>query len=294
MKKSIILLALPALALTGCAKTITAAEAKEEAKKIAEHKMTQEELDAITAITVSFNMNSDESGKVDGTAFSDKSEMEVKYEVSADKKFVHTKYAQKSESKEGDKDAEVYENFGESWTYVKDGALYVVNHSRSQSEGKESESKTYYVVENDTVTSLFEKSLKSGVEQAAKAAAGTDYLGIVEQSSSETAAEAGIKYEVKYASSGEGNLSVKGKAEYTDYAYPVGEGKVVKTSGSATLKYAWDKYLMSEIAATMDVHGEEGENSANVKTEAKGTVKYKAKVSYPSLDGFEKAASLSF
>ena len=49
MKKSIILLALPALALTGCAKTITAAEAKEEAKKIAEHKMTQEELDAIDA-----------------------------------------------------------------------------------------------------------------------------------------------------------------------------------------------------------------------------------------------------
>ena len=286
MKKSIILLALPALALTGCAKTITAAEAKEEAKKIAEHKMTQEELDAITAITVSFVMNSEESGKVDGATFSDKLEMEVQYEVSADKKFVHAKYAQKSESKEGDKDAEVSETFNESWTYVKDGALYVVTHS--------GESKKYYVVENDTVTSLFEKSLKSGVEQAVQAAAGTEYLGIFEESSSETAAEAGVKYEVKYASSGEGNLSVKGKAEYKDYAYPVGEGKVVKTSGSATLKYAWDKYLMSEVAATMDVHGEEGENSASVKTEAKGTVKYKAKVSYPSLDGFEKAASLSF
>lgn len=288
MKKSIILLALPALALTGCAKTITAAEAKEEAKKIAEHKMTDDEINAIKALTVSISSKDEQSGKYAGQEGSMSSEDEIVYEISADKSFIHTKVASKSETKEKDKDAVVNESYSEYWTYVKDNALYLVKHARSESEGKKSEEKLYFVLENDKVASEFEASLKKGLKTAVQYASGEGYTYIIDQSADEKAEEQGAKYEVKYTSSGEGNLSIKGKAEFKDYEYPVSPYKTIKATGSATIKYGWDKYLLSVAEMSMSLHAEEGEDAFDIKSEVNAGVKFKAKVSYPNLGDFEK------
>ena len=288
MKKSIILLALPALALTGCASAITAAEAKEVAQKIAEHKFTDEELKEFKALTLSADVKMEMSGKEGGKEGAMKDDSVTVIEVSADKKFVHTKIEEKGSEKEGDKE-ESGEMLEETWLYVKDGAFYSVTHSKSHSEGEDSESKQYYVLEGveEAVTQGFEKALLKTVQSAVAAASGKEYLPKVLESVEEPAEDSPVKYDVKYASSGEGSLVFKGSAEYSDYVY---EG--VKTSGSAKAKYVWDNYLLTEASASMKLHGEEGEDVLDVSMEVKETLKFKAKVSYPSLDGYEKVSIL--
>ena len=288
MKKSIILLALPALALTGCASAITAAEAKEAATKIAEHKFTEEELKAFKALTVSADVKMEMSGKVDGKEGAMKEDAVTLIEVSADKKFVHTKFEEKGSEKEGDKE-ESGEMFEEAWLYVKDGAFYSVTHSKSHSTGEDSELKQYYVLEGveEAVSQGFEKALLNAVQSAVVAASGSEYMSEVIASAEEQPADSPVKYDVKYASSGDGSLVFKGTAEYENYEY---EG--VKTSGSAKAKYVWEDYLLTEAAASMKLHGEEGENVIDVSMEVKESLKFKAKVSYPSLDGYEKVSLL--
>jgi hypothetical protein len=288
MKKSIILLALPALALTGCASAITAAEAKEAAQKIAEHKFTEEELKEFKALTVSADVKMEMSGKVSGKEGAMKEDAVTVIEISADKKFVHTKFEEKGSEKEGDKE-ESGEMLAETWLYVKDGAFYSVMHNKSHSEGEDSESKQYYVLEGveEAVTKGFENALLESVKSAVKAASGEDYLPEVLASAEEQPEDSPVKYDVKYASSGDGSLVFKGSAEYKDYVY-----NGVKSSGSAKAKYVWDNYLLTEAAASMKLHGEEGEDVIDVNMEVKETLKFKAKVSYPSLDGYEKVSLL--
>ena len=288
MKKSIILLALPALALTGCASAITAAEAKEAATKIAEHKFTDEELKEFKALTLSADVKMEMSGKVGGKEGAMKEDAVTLIEISADKKFVHTKVEVKDSEKEGDKE-ESGEMFQEAWLYVKDGAFYSVTHSKSHSTGEDSELKQYYVLEGveEAVSQGFEKALLESVKSAVVAASGSEYMSEVIASAEEQPADSPVKYDVKYASSGDGSLVFKGTAEYENYEY---EG--VKTSGSAKAKYVWEDYLLTEAAASMKLHGEEGENVIDVSMEVKESLKFKAKVSYPSLDGFEKVSLL--
>jgi len=288
MKKSIILLALPALALTGCASAITAAEAKEAATKIAEHKFTDDELKEFKALTVSADVKMEMSGKVKGVEGSMKEDAVTLIELSADKKFVHTKTELKDSSKEGDKE-ESGEMFAEAWLYVKDGAFYSVYHTKSHEAGEDSELKQYYVVEGveEAVSKSFEAGLLETVKSAVKAASGSEYMSEVIASAEEQPADSPVKYDVKYASSGDGSLVFKGTAEYKDYEY-----NGVKSSGSAKAKYVWDNYLLTEASASMKLHGEEGEDVMDVNLEVKESLKFKAKVSYPSLDGFEKVSLL--
>lgn len=286
MKKSIILLALPALALTGCASAITAAEAKEAATKIAEHKFTEEELKGFKALTLSADVKMEMSGKVGGKEGAMKEDAVTLIEISADKKFVHTKVEEKGSEKEGDKE-ESGEMFVEAWLYVKDGAFYSVTHSKSHSTGEDSELKQYYVLEGveEAVSQGFEKALLNSVQSAVAAASGSEYMSEVIASAEEQPADSPVKYDVKYASSGDGSLVFKGTAEYKDYEY---EG--VKASGSAKAKYVWEDYLLTQASASMTLHGQEGENVIDVSMEVKESLKFKAKVSYPSLDGFEKVS----
>ena len=279
-KKSTMLLILPALALTGCAKAITPEEAKTRAAEIKSHTVDTSEIHALT-----FNLSSktELSGKVQGKSGFAKYESEIVFEISEEKDFYHTKSLSKTERKEGDADAVKTETTLEVWAYVKDGTFTTATYSKTG----ETESRYYVNVDGEAAAKLaFGAAIKLVINSAVSSASGAEYLGSIENMASETAVD-GVKYDVKFSSSGEGSLIIKGNAEFSEI-----EMDGVKSSGKGTVKYVWDKYLLSEIATKSSLTAKEGEGETETdcttNIEASGKLSYKAKVSYPDLSAFQK------
>ena len=279
-KRNLILLVLPALMLSGCNKEISAADAKAKAKEIEEHEVKAEDYNALS---VSMKMHSEAVGKIEGQQGNEKVDMETLVEFSIEGNYIHTKTLMKDEDVTNSK-TETAEQ--ESWVYLKDDVFYTAVRANDGSK----ETKTYYSVEGvaDVVKAAFKTSLDATVKEALAEASDKTYLQAVENIADEKA-EDGVTYTVKYYTAGDGNLTVEGSAAYTDYAY---DG--VKGSGSAKVKYAWDKYLLAEIAVSMDFHGVEEAKDTDVtmKMNVNEKLGFECKVAYPDLSGYEKGAAL--
>lgn len=279
-KSKLILLAIPALMLSGCNKEISAADAKQKAKEIEQHEVKAEDYNALS---VSVKMHSEAVGKIEGKQGNEKVDMETLVEFSIEGNYIHTKSFMKDEDVTNSK-TETAEQ--ESWVYLKDEVFYTAVRTNDGSK----ETKTYYSVEGvaDVVKAAFKTSLDATVKEALAEASDKTYLQAVENIADEKA-EDGVTYTVKYYTAGDGNLTVEGSAAYTDYAY---EG--VKGSGSAKVKYAWDKYLLAEIAVAMDFHGVEADKDTDVtmKLDMSEKLGFECKVNYPDLSGYEKGAAL--
>lgn len=274
-RKHLILLALPALMLSGCNKEISAADAKAKAKEIEEHEVKAEDY---KALSVSMKMSEETAGKVQGETMNAKMETNQTYEFNVDSNYIHT--IQYSKVTEGEK-SETSDL--ESWLYIKDGGLYTVSRAN---DGKE-EQKTYSVVEGleDVIKPVFQKSLDSLVKSVLEEASDKDNLELVSQIADGQTPE-GAKYEAKYYTAGDGNLTVEAKATMENYSY---EG--VKANGSGTVKYAWDKYLLSEIAVKSELAATDTESDTNAtfKMDMSEKLAFECKVNYPDLSGYTKA-----
>ena len=276
-KKHLILLALPALMLSGCNKEISAADAKAKAKEIEEHEVKAEDY---KALTVSASLVTEAVGKVDGQEGNQKAEMKTLVEFSVEQNYIHTLTYEKEQDVKNDK-TDLYDV--ESWTYLKDDALIVAVR---QNDGKEEE-KTYTSISGvaDVAKAAFQKALDPVVKSALETASSKEMLKEVEEMADEKVPE-GSKYDVKYYTSGDGNLTVEGTATFTDYAY---DG--MKGSGTGKVKYAWDQYLLAEVAASMElkVVDAESDTDATMKMDMQEAIKFECGVAYPDLSQFKQA-----
>ena len=273
-RKHLILLALPALMLSGCNKEISAADAKVKAKEIAEHEAKVEDYKALTITT---STKAEASGKVEGEEGHEKSEMKASIEFSTEKNYAHvSSYMVEEDVKNEKKDT--YDT--ESWTYLQDDVLYVVNRVNDG----EKETKTYTKISGvgDVVKESFQKALDGVVKQAFGIAASKEYLEAVEKVADGESFEGGT-YDVKYYTAGDGNLTVEGTATFTDYKYMGFKG-----NGNGKVKYAWDQYLLTEIAVSMNITMADAESDTNatLSMEMGEQVKFECNVAYPNLDDY--------
>ena len=277
-KKSLILLALPAFLLGGCNKEISAADAKAKAKEIEEHEVKAEDY---KALSVSMSLKTEAAGKIAGQEGNEKTEMDTLVEFSVEQNFIHTKTYMKDEDVKNSK-TEVQEV--EVWTYLKDDVFYAATRTN---DGKE-EKKTYYSMEGvaEAAKAAFKTSLDPIVKEALAEASDKTYLQAVENLA-DGKTEEGATDTVKYYTAGDGNLTVEGSVAFADYVYGG-----VKGSGSGKVKYAWDKYLLAEIGASMDFTAVDTESDTNVtmKMELSEKLSFECKVAYPDLSGYQKAS----
>ena len=275
-KKSLILLVLPAFLLGGCNKEISAADAKAKAKEIEEHEVKAEDYNALS---VSTKMSTSAVGKAEGQEGNEKGEMETLIEFSVDKNFIHTKSYMKDEDVKNSK-TEVAES--ETWVYLKDDVFYSAVRTNDGTEEK----KNYTTVEGiaDVVKAAFKTSLDASVKSALAEASDKTYLQAVE-GLADGKTEEGATYTVKYYTAGDGNLTVEGSVSFTDYEYGG-----VKGSGSGKVKYAWDKYLLAELAVSMDFSAKDTESDTDVtmKMDMNEKLSFDCKVNYPDLSSFQK------
>lgn len=275
-KKSLILLALPAFLLGGCNKEISAADAKAKAKQIEEHEVKAEDYKALSVAT---KMSESTSGKVNGTNGNEKMEIEAITEFSVDDSFVHVKAFTKLEDLTKN---ETKTSSTEMWTYLKDDIFYTAT---AVSDGS-NEQKTYVTVEGvaEAVKAAFKANLDETVKTALDGVSSDTYLDMIENIADGETQE-GITYSVKYFSSGDGNLTVEGNATFNDYEY-----QGIKGNGTGKVKYAWDKYLLSEVEVSMDFNAkDEGtDTDATMKMDMSEKVSFEVRPSYPDLTNFKK------
>ena len=281
MKKSTILLIAPVFALTACASPITAEEAKVRAKEIEEHQIKVEDFNALS---VEYSANMDLSGSSNGESVTMSMVEDGSAEINVEKSFLHYK-AHGKEVMDGMGQSVNQEETEEMWAYIKEGKFYTVEHEKS----KTSESKTYSVVEGseEDIEAAFKESLTMIINEAAEIAKGEDFLAQVSQMTKEEAepSEEGYKYEVKFSSSGEGSLIVKGKVEAKD-VYLSGTG--AKGSGKGSVSIKWDNYLISSAKVSIELSAKDGKNSLTMKSVSEEKLRFKAKVSYPDLSEYKK------
>ena len=268
-RKSLILLALPAFLLGGCNKEISAADAKQKAKEIEEHEV---DTSALEAVTMDAHQKMDISGTYNGTAMSVSTDISYTYEISAKDKFLHIVVPS------------VKGSYTETWEYIKDGKFVIA----VRQVAGETESKYYAEVEDigGTGTKQFEEALKSTVTSLAEVAKNKEGLAIVEEAAeAEEKPVEGVEFSVKYYTAGDGNLTIEGTASFKDY-----EVEGLKGDASFTVKYGWDKYLMSNYEVNMSMNIVEESSSTNmaVKMEQKGSLKFECSSKLPDLSGFEK------
>ena len=197
MKKSKLLMLLPAFLLVGCAKSLTPEEAQAVAKAINE-KRAAEPVEEFSIELYSKYVGMEEN-----------EEETEKFEFSAPKVYFHTYESDDSE---------------EHWAYAKDGKYYVVSYEK---DGEE-ETKEYYEF-GEEAKAQFE-SMIAYTKQAVKSE--FDAYAVVDIEALKNEYAKGVDAEVKYSSKGDGQLtaeiewsgevegakgSIKAKAVYEDY-----------------------------------------------------------------------------
>ena len=273
-KKHLILLALPALMLSGCTKEISGEEAKAKAKEIADHEVKTEDYKALSA---NVKMVNSVEGKVEGEQVKQSEEMNIVMEFAVEQSYIHT-YSYTKET-DGDK---VEENLMETWAYIKDDAFYSV--TKAKEAGKE-ESKTYVKVSGaDAIKVAYDGILDSTVKTVLTTAANKETISNV-QNYADGKAEEGVQYDFKFYTAGEGNLTAEATAKFTDYIF---DG--IKTNGTGKVKFGWDKYLMVEEAVTSELHGvdTESDTDATAKIEVNEKLAFEVKAAYPNLDEYKQ------
>lgn len=277
MNKKLILLALPALLLSGCNKEISAADAKVKAKEIAEHEVKAED---IKAVSVNFVTTMEAKGKSEGVEGDIAANQTTVMDFSYEDKFVHV-LNKESETMNGESEA----TESEAWFFLKDGNFTMA--TRTLHDGKETKNKVSIPDVSGVGEKQFETATKDIISSLVEELHGKATLEAIQKIADQEAPE-GITYEVKYYTSGDGNLTVEGKESFKDYSY-----NGYKGSGDGTVKYAWNNYLLAELSATMNLQiGEEGtDNDAKLKVESTGKADYGYKVAYPDLSDYQTGLS---
>ena len=202
-------------------------------------------------------------------------------EFSVDQNFIHVNSYMSSFDGDKTKAAEV-----EQWYFIKDAVFYAATRNK---EGDGTETKTYISVEGvaTTVQAAFNEYLNDVVKSVLKEAADKTYLQQVE-AMADGKTEAGSEYQVKYYTAGDGNLTVEGKGTFTDYEVEKG----LKGSGSGSVKYAWDKYLLAEVSASMEIHVVDASSNTDLtmKMNMAEKLSFEVKVAQPDLSGYTKAS----
>ena len=273
MNKKLILLALPALLLSGCNKEISAADAKVKAKEIAEHEVKAEDVKTVS-ITVTGNTSA--KGKSHGETHEMTSSSKSVVEFSYEDKFVHVFTASSAKM---DAEEESYES--EAWFFVKDSKFTMA--TRILDEGKETKTTVSIPDVNGVGVQQFEAATKKTVENLVEELHNKEFLEEIQEITDGKVPE-GVAFEVKYFTSGDGNLTVEGKETFTDYLY-----QGYKGSGDGTVKYAWNNYLMTEMSVTMNLKivDAESDTDATYSVESTGKADYNYKVAYPDLTGYD-------
>lgn len=277
MKKSLVLLVLPALLLSGCNKEISAADAKAKAKEIEDH---QVDVNSYESLGFTSEDSVEAKGTYAGEEMDSVRKSKTVNEFFANDKLMHTFTA--SEEKDNKKGQTVTEE-DEAWYYLKDNDFYSVFRSIENGE----ESKTYSVVKGvgDLATKAYETSLQLFVKSFVAAATGKEGLEVVQKVADGQAPVDGANFEVKYYTSGDGNLTVEGKVKFENYEF-LG----FKANGEGTIKYGWDKYLLSIAESSNSLTSVDEANGVNIAATVKENVKvsYDVKASYPDLNGYQQ------
>lgn len=277
MKKSLVLLVLPALLLSGCNKEISAADAKAKAKEIEDY---QVDVNSYESLGFTSEDSIEAKGTYSGEEMDSVRRSKTVYEFFANEKLMHTFTT--SEEKDNKKGQTVTEE-DEAWYYLKDNDFYSVFRSIENGE----ESKTYSVVKGvgDLATKAYETALQLFVKSFVAAATGKEGLEIVQKVADGQAPVDGANFEVKYYTSGDGNLTVEGKVKFENYEF-----FGFKANGEGTIKYGWDKYLLSMAESSNSLTSVDEANGVNIAATVKENVKvsYDVKASYPDLNGYQQ------
>ena len=272
MKKSLILLALPALLLSGCSKEISKEDAKKRAQEIADHEV---KLDDFKKVHIEDTDDGSFEGNVNGTA---KSKHVLEY--STEDKWVHS--VTESEEKQGE---ETVTYKSEDWVYQDDGKYYVVeylNNNGTEHKGYSvyQESDPLWAVEKP----IFEAAFSAIQTSAFAGLTGKESLKML-ISKIDGGSLDGVTFDLKYFSTGEGNLTVEGKTVNTDFELYGYKGEV-----TATVKMGWDKYVLAENTAEYEgtLKNEEGKE-VKYKNSNKTTYSYDVTVGKPNLDEYTPA-----
>lgn len=250
MKKSLILLALPALLLGGCSgdTVVTEEDAEKAADAIANHERAE-----VKAATITMSSRSKYDGKSSsGTA---------KVEFDLDKSYAHSKST-------GDGIA------SEAWAYLKDEKVYSVSYYKG-SDGKEV--KTYYEIAGEGTADILNGYIEGIL---AEVVSYRDY-SISSKEIKEAVAEAEAQgMSLKFYSNEEGHLRMEmsGSVE-TEYS-----------KGSGTEVVEFKNYLLSYLkmdtkGSTKKEDGSWVSSEMFLEVEASYS---SVSVSYPNLSGYTK------
>lgn len=271
MKKSLILLALPALLLSGCSKEISKEDAKKRAQEIVDHEVKLEDFKKV-------HVETEDEGSIEGNVNgSQKTKSVVEYSV--EDKWVHSLSV--SEGKEGE---EAHKSERESWAYQEDGKYYVVN--RSVVDGVEK--KTYALYQETDLLWELEKVVFDATFDGLQVGALGELAGKETLKMVITAIDGGdtqgTTFDLKYYSTGEGNLTLEGKtvdSAFEVYGY---KGEVTSTG-----KVVYDKYVLAENSMTSEgTLKNEEEKEVKYKDSTKVTYSYEVTVAKPDLSGYEQ------
>ena len=261
MKKSLILLAIPALLLGGCNKEISQEEAKKSAKAIAEHEF---KIGDIESAKIESTYNSSRVGKYNGKDINESEASRMVLGINQKENFL---YSFNGNSEE----------YVESWIYVRDNTFVTATHTKD----KNGESKTKGEITTGAVAA-FKRYIASDLSSLASSLSSTSYLaGLLGEGEQE--AEEGLTTTMKYYSSGDGNLTIEGTSTATNYQSYLG-----KQTGTATAKIVYDNYLFAEFYNKSDMKVVSDDGAYDYK--AVNEQSYKASigfgVSYPDLTGY--------
>ena len=271
MKKSLILLALPALLLSGCSKEISKEDAKKRAQEIVDHEVKSEDFKKVRIEVV-------EEKKLEGEVSGFENTKQVR-EYSTDDKWVHS-YAV-IDGKEGEQTIKREE---ESWAYQEDGKYYTVDRVNNNGEEK----KAYNVYQETDEMWAVEKALFDTDFSLIQTLTFGDLTGkealkeLIKTINGETLD--GLTFDLKYFSSGEGNLTIEGKTVDTKFELLGYKGEV-----TSTVKAGWDKYVMAENSETSEGTLKNADNKEVKFTgSTKTTYSYEVGVTKPDLSGYQQ------
>lgn len=271
MKKSLILLALPALLLSGCSKEISKEDAKKRAQEIVDHEVKSEDFKKVRIEVV-------EEKKLEGEVSGFENTKQVR-EYSTDDKWVHS--YEVIDGKEGEQTIKREE---ESWAYQEDGKYYTVDRVNNNGEEK----KAYNVYQETDEMWAVEKALFDTDFSLIQTLTFGDLTGkealkeLIKTINGETLD--GLTFDLKYFSSGEGNLTIEGKTVDTKFELLGYKGEV-----TSTVKAGWDKYVMAENSETSEGTLKNADNKEVKFTgSTKTTYSYEVGVTKPDLSGYQQ------
>lgn len=257
--------------MSGCSKEISKEDAKKRAQEIVDHEVKLEDFKKV-------HIESVEEKKVEGEASGFENTKQV-MEYSTDDKWVHS--YEVIDAKEGEQTSKREE---ESWTYQEDGKYYTVERVNNNGE----EMKAYNVYQESDEGWVAEKILFDAAFSLIQTGAfggltGKEALKELIKTIDGGAFD-GLNFDLKYFSSGEGNLTVEGKKVDTKYELFGYKGEV-----TSTVKAGWDKYVMAENSETSEGTLKNADNKEVKFTgSSKTTYSYEVSVTKPDLSGYQQ------